>query len=102
MEFVLDVQFLIAYAGPASSVRVERVSRDRYKDGGALAEVVSSFDTMGDSISNDTPEEENAELEGKTKRQFAIEVRFQLSLFMRYMVTMFHAVKLLKIQQYQD
>ncbi|GJU59612.1 DNA mismatch repair protein MSH3 isoform X1 [Tanacetum coccineum] len=69
----LTEKFLIAYAGPASNVRVERVSRNRYKDGGALAEVVSSFDTMGDSISNDTPEEENVELEGKTKRQFAIE-----------------------------
>nr|GEU75635.1 DNA mismatch repair protein MSH3 isoform X1 [Tanacetum cinerariifolium] len=69
----LTEKFLVAYAGPASNVRVERVSRDRYKDGGALAEVVSSFDTMGDSISNDTPEEENLELEGKKKRQFAIE-----------------------------
>ncbi|PWA85706.1 DNA mismatch repair protein [Artemisia annua] len=70
---IVAVEFLIAYAGPASNVRVEQVSRDRYKDGGALAEVLSSFDTMGGNISNDTPEEENVELEGKTKRQSAIE-----------------------------
>ncbi|GJX45564.1 hypothetical protein Tco_0262240, partial [Tanacetum coccineum] len=52
-------QFLVACAGPALNVRVEHVSRDRYKDGCALAEVVSSFDTMGDHISNDTHEREN-------------------------------------------
>ncbi|GJU58707.1 leucine-rich repeat-containing protein [Tanacetum coccineum] len=77
----LNYDFLVACAGPALNVRVEHVSRDRYKDGCALAEVVSSFDTMGDHISNDTHEREYVELEGKTKR--AIEVRFKLSLFIR-------------------
>lgn len=32
---------LLAYAGPASSVRVEHASRDCFKNGGALAELMS-------------------------------------------------------------
>ncbi|CAI9295689.1 unnamed protein product [Lactuca saligna] len=53
----LTEKFLLAYAGPASNVRVERASRDRYTNGGALAEVLSSFDKIGDSLLNDTQKE---------------------------------------------
>ena len=38
---------LLAYAGPSSNVRVEHVSRDRFGDGGALAEVMSLYENMG-------------------------------------------------------
>ncbi|KAI3815809.1 hypothetical protein L1987_15491 [Smallanthus sonchifolius] len=68
----LTEKFLVAYAGPASNVRIERASRDRYKDGGALAEVLSSYDKIGDNLVNDTPQGESVELEGKTKNQLAI------------------------------
>ncbi|XP_024989642.1 DNA mismatch repair protein MSH3 isoform X5 [Cynara cardunculus var. scolymus] len=68
----LTEKFLLAYAGPASNVRVERVSRDRYADGGALAEVLTSYDRMGDSHLNDNPQREYVELEEKTKRHLAI------------------------------
>ncbi|PRQ60072.1 putative DNA mismatch repair protein MutS [Rosa chinensis] len=39
-------KMLLAFAGPASNVRVERVSRDCVKDGGALAEVMSLYENM--------------------------------------------------------
>ncbi|KAI3712545.1 hypothetical protein L1987_71103 [Smallanthus sonchifolius] len=68
----LTEKFLVAYAGPASNVRLERASRDRYKEGGALAEVLSSYDKIGDSLVNDTPQGESVELERKTKNQLAI------------------------------
>ena len=35
---------LLNYAGPASNVRVERASCDCFKDGGALAELMSLFE----------------------------------------------------------
>ncbi|XP_071732643.1 DNA mismatch repair protein MSH3 [Rutidosis leptorrhynchoides] len=69
----LTEKFLLGYAGPASNVRVEHASRDRFKDGGALAEVLSAFDQSGDNVSNDTSQVENLELKGKTKCQSAIE-----------------------------
>ncbi|CAH1430272.1 unnamed protein product [Lactuca virosa] len=53
----LTEKFLVAYVGPASNVRVEHASRDRYTNGGALAEVLSSFDKIGDSLLNDTQKE---------------------------------------------
>ncbi|KAD2392907.1 hypothetical protein E3N88_39884 [Mikania micrantha] len=68
----LTEKFLVAYAGPASNVRMERASRDRYKDGGALAEVISSYDKIGHSLLNDASQRESVELEGKTKNQLAI------------------------------
>ncbi|KAM0945139.1 putative DNA mismatch repair protein MutS/MSH [Dioscorea sansibarensis] len=39
-------KMLLAYAGPASNVRVERASRDCFNDGGALAEVVSLYENI--------------------------------------------------------
>uniref|UniRef100_A0A2P2JHY1 DNA mismatch repair protein MSH3 n=1 Tax=Rhizophora mucronata TaxID=61149 RepID=A0A2P2JHY1_RHIMU len=41
-------KLLAAYAGPASNVRVERASRDCFSDGGALAEVMSLYENMGE------------------------------------------------------
>ncbi|KAJ1391065.1 P-loop containing nucleoside triphosphate hydrolase [Sesbania bispinosa] len=38
---------LLAFAGPASNVRVERASRDCFTDGGALAEVMTLYENMG-------------------------------------------------------
>ncbi|RZC64894.1 hypothetical protein C5167_008588 [Papaver somniferum] len=49
-------KLLLAYAGPTSSVWVERASRDCFKDSGALAEVMSSFENIDESGSAD-PEE---------------------------------------------
>ncbi|XP_076948230.1 DNA mismatch repair protein MSH3-like [Bidens hawaiensis] len=68
----LTEKFLVAYAGPASNVRVERASRDRYKDGGALAEVLSAYDKIRDDLSNDTSQGESVELNGKSKNQLAV------------------------------
>ncbi|CAN1264853.1 DNA mismatch repair protein MSH3 [Linum perenne] len=40
-------KLLLAYAGPASNVRVERISRDCFRDGDALAEVMSLYENVG-------------------------------------------------------
>lgn len=49
----------MAYAGPASNVRVERASRDCFGDGGAIAEIMSSYENMGvDSPTNPTQSDE--------------------------------------------
>lgn len=39
-------KLLLGYAGPASNVRVEHVSRDCFKDGSALAEVMSLYENI--------------------------------------------------------
>lgn len=39
---------LLTYAGPASNVRVERASCDCFKDGGALAELMSLFENTSE------------------------------------------------------
>ncbi|KAJ1694446.1 hypothetical protein LUZ63_011144 [Rhynchospora breviuscula] len=44
-------KLLTAYAGPKSNVRVERMSRDCYNEGGALAEVISLYENMDDDHS---------------------------------------------------
>ncbi|KAF7813276.1 DNA mismatch repair protein MSH3 isoform X1 [Senna tora] len=63
-------KLLIAYAGPASNVRVERASRDCFTDGGALAEVVSSYEnTDADSPSDPM---QSSELTEHESRQLAI------------------------------
>ena len=41
-------QLLLAYAGPASNVRLEHASRDCFKGGGALAEVISVYERMAE------------------------------------------------------
>ncbi|KAK2973087.1 hypothetical protein RJ640_023017 [Escallonia rubra] len=56
-------KLLLAYAGPASNARVERASRGCFNDGGALAEVMSSFWSPSDiHLINDDQEQE---VEGK-------------------------------------
>ncbi|KAI3966606.1 hypothetical protein MKX01_011404 [Papaver californicum] len=49
-------KLILTFAGPTSNVRVERASRDCFKDGGALAEVMSSYENIDESGSAD-PEE---------------------------------------------
>ncbi|KAF3335261.1 DNA mismatch repair protein MSH3 [Carex littledalei] len=44
-------KLLTAYAGPTSNVRVERMSRDCFNEGGALAEVMSLYENMDDDHS---------------------------------------------------
>ncbi|TXG70881.1 hypothetical protein EZV62_005816 [Acer yangbiense] len=62
-------KFLLSFAGPASNVRVESASRDCFKDGGALAEVMSLFESMGEeNLSNN--EKQSAEV---TDHQSAIQ-----------------------------
>ena len=41
---------LLAYAGPASNVRVECASCDCFDDGGALAEVLSVYEGMSHEV----------------------------------------------------
>ncbi|KAL9240444.1 hypothetical protein vseg_014663 [Gypsophila vaccaria] len=43
-------KLLLTYAGPASNVRVERASRDCFKDGGALAELMTLFENTSEDI----------------------------------------------------
>ncbi|XP_047335666.1 DNA mismatch repair protein MSH3 [Impatiens glandulifera] len=52
-------KLLLAYAGPASNIRVERTSKDRFCDGGALAEVLSLYETVNDNTLIDHEQEEN-------------------------------------------
>ncbi|CAJ1977075.1 unnamed protein product [Sphenostylis stenocarpa] len=61
-------KLLLDFAGPSSNVRVERVSRDCFTDGGALSEVMTLFenmhlDSLSDSIeSNDLTEHRSQQL----------------------------------------
>ncbi|XP_052203955.1 DNA mismatch repair protein MSH3 isoform X2 [Diospyros lotus] len=52
-------KLLLAYAGPASNVCVERVSRECFNEGGALAEVMSLYNKMNENVlaySDEEPE----------------------------------------------
>ncbi|PIA31437.1 hypothetical protein AQUCO_04900023v1 [Aquilegia coerulea] len=49
-------KLLLSYAGPTSSVRVERASRNCFKDGGALAEVMVLCENMGGDSSTNVQE----------------------------------------------
>lgn len=42
------MQLVLEFAGPASEVRVERISRDCFRDGGALAEVMAFYKAKGE------------------------------------------------------
>ncbi|KAL6127736.1 hypothetical protein ACLB2K_071099 [Fragaria x ananassa] len=65
-------KMLLAFAGPASNVRVERVSRDCFKDGGALAEVMSLYENMdGDKLGDRT--EINSEVIEKGNHHLGVE-----------------------------
>ncbi|XP_004308095.1 PREDICTED: DNA mismatch repair protein MSH3 [Fragaria vesca subsp. vesca] len=65
-------KMLLAFAGPASNVRVERVSRDCFKDGGALAEVMSLYENMDEDKLGDQTEI-NSEVIGKGNHRLGVE-----------------------------
>ncbi|CAI0546901.1 unnamed protein product [Linum tenue] len=65
-------KLLLSYAGPASNVRVEHVSRDCFSEGGALAEVMSLYEYLGeDKLVDDG--KRMAEMSGREKHHPAIE-----------------------------
>ncbi|KAK4734507.1 hypothetical protein R3W88_008768 [Solanum pinnatisectum] len=66
-------KLLLAYAGPASNVRVEDVSSDRFSDGGALAEVMSLYEGMQETYLLDVQEKEEAEMKMHECNQIAIQ-----------------------------
>ncbi|XP_069152332.1 DNA mismatch repair protein MSH3 isoform X4 [Solanum lycopersicum] len=66
-------KLLLAYAGPASNVRVEDVSSDRFSDGGALAEVMSLYEGMQETNLLDVQEKEEAEMKMPKCNQIAIQ-----------------------------
>lgn len=68
---------LLAFAGPASNVRVEHVSRECFKDGGALAEVMSLYENMDEDSLGDHPKT-NSEVIGKGYHRLGIEVFYFL------------------------
>ncbi|KAI4351764.1 hypothetical protein L6164_006086 [Bauhinia variegata] len=63
-------KLLLDYAGPASNVRVEHASRDCFTDGGALAEVVASYENMG--MGNQTDTMQSHELSDYRNHQLVI------------------------------
>lgn len=67
-------QLLLAYAGPASNVRVEDVSSDRFSDGGALAEVMSLYEGMRENYLLNVQEREEAEVKMHEQNRIAIQV----------------------------
>ena len=44
----LGFQLVLEYAGPTSEVRIERISRECFRDGGALAEVMAFYKAKGE------------------------------------------------------
>ncbi|CAK9160960.1 unnamed protein product [Ilex paraguariensis] len=60
-------KLLLAYAGPASNVRVERVSQDCFGTVGALAEVISLYENMNNH------QDEGLEVKEQGFNRFAIE-----------------------------
>ncbi|OVA14090.1 DNA mismatch repair protein MutS [Macleaya cordata] len=65
-------KLLLTYAGPTSNVRVERASRYCFKDGGALAEVMSSYENI-DEDGSAYPEEPNTDTKKLEKQRLGIE-----------------------------
>lgn len=52
MKCIVCFQLLLAYCGPASNIRVERVQWNYFDDGGALAEVLTLYESMIDQNSD--------------------------------------------------
>lgn len=70
----------MTYAGPASNVRVERVSHDCFSGGGALAEVMSLYENMNEeNLVND--DKRSIDVVEKGNHSSTIEVRCQLFCF---------------------
>lgn len=80
-------QLLLDFAGPASNVRVERVSRDCFTAGGALAEVMTLYENMfvdnpSDSMqNNDSTENRSQQLVIKVSTLSFSENRFNAASF---------------------
>ncbi|CAN4085933.1 unnamed protein product [Withania somnifera] len=66
-------KLLLAYAGPASNVRVEDVSSDRFSEGGALAELMSLYEGMQENYLLDIQEKEEAKMKMHECNQIAIQ-----------------------------
>nr|XP_016434374.1 PREDICTED: DNA mismatch repair protein MSH3-like [Nicotiana tabacum] len=66
-------KLLLAYAGPASNVRVEDVSSDQFSDGGALAEVMSLYEGMRENYLLNVQEREEAEVKMHEQNRIAIQ-----------------------------
>ena len=67
---------MLEFAGPGSDIRVERISRDCFKDGGALAEVMNFYNSKSDqdpSHLNSFPEGEMASEEEKVDPGLEVE-----------------------------
>lgn len=64
-KFLIDIglglQLVIEHAGPASDVRIERISRDCFRDGGALAEVIAFYKSKGEDDAADSVEDEKVD-----------------------------------------
>lgn len=73
---------LLAYAGPASNIRLEQASRDCFTDGGALAEVISMFENMNEIKLADIHQGEEADETSQGNNCSAVEVDFFLSLIL--------------------
>ncbi|GAB2227698.1 hypothetical protein Droror1_Dr00009525 [Drosera rotundifolia] len=64
---------LVNYAGPTSNIRMERMSCDCFRDGGALPDVISYFENIreDDSVSN---QHHTMDVRGDENNQFALKV----------------------------
>lgn len=57
------MQLLMDFAGPSSEVRVERISRESLRDGGALAEVVDFYRAKEDAENGDSATTEDERID---------------------------------------
>lgn len=73
-------QLLLAYAGPASNVRVERASRYCFNEGGALADVMSLYENTSENVLGDQ-QEEGTEVREQGNSHMAIEVYYVFFVF---------------------
>ncbi|KAG9140711.1 hypothetical protein Leryth_006910 [Lithospermum erythrorhizon] len=66
-------KLLLAYAGPASHVRVERTSRACFYNGGALAQITSVYQNISESSSSEVHQEEDGLLMDRGSSHLAIQ-----------------------------
>ncbi|KAL0371682.1 UNVERIFIED_CONTAM: DNA mismatch repair protein MSH3 [Sesamum calycinum] len=66
-------KLLLAFAGPASNVRVEYASQDRFHDSGALAEVISLYEELNENnLPNGRQEKIIASTQGNNSLAFKV------------------------------
>lgn len=70
-------KLLLSYAGPASNVRVEHASQDSLTKGGALAEVMTIYESMN-SVNTSVTEMQNGEDSEQESRSSAVEVMMNM------------------------